>query len=221
MTASCHPANPIINFMFLRLFLFFFVCPLLCLFNFQSMFFFHQIHTYQVLFIKWRLICGMFVLTAVLLLLFKSYTNSCYVLLTDPLLLFQHEHKLSNYFSFNELSGPGWHTYKRRDCFHCLHTKAFSVYLLQDTHFEHEQETMISVEWGYTCLCASFRREYLFDNKFEFSVKSVYRDNEGNHIIAVIKTLENDILICNVYVPIKDNPKFYSHLEECVRQLGT
>lgn len=36
----------------------------------------------------------------------------------------------------------------------------------------------------------------------------------------MIKTLENDILICNVCEQNKDNPKFCSQLEECVRQLG-
>lgn len=68
-------------------------------------------------------------------------------------------------------------TRKKRDVFHYLRNKAFSINLLQYTYFEHKQEKMTSAEWGYSFLFASYNtlsrgEAILFDNNFEFSVKT-------------------------------------------------
>ena len=38
---------------------------------------------------------------------------------------------------------------KRRDVFHYLRQKSYSIYLLQDTHFDPKMENCIRAEWGY------------------------------------------------------------------------
>ena len=38
---------------------------------------------------------------------------------------------------------------KRRDVFHYLRDKSYSIYLLQDTHFDPKLENCIRAEWGY------------------------------------------------------------------------
>ena len=46
---------------------------------------------------------------------------------------------------------------KRRDVFHYLKQKAFSIYCLQDTHFDKKLENYVSSEWGYRCFFASYK----------------------------------------------------------------
>ena len=41
---------------------------------------------------------------------------------------------------------------KRKDVFHYLRNKKYSIYFLQDTHLEPKMENFISTEWG----CGSY-----------------------------------------------------------------
>ena len=45
---------------------------------------------------------------------------------------------------------------KRRDVFHYLRDKLYSIYLLQDTHFDPKLENCIRAEWGYKCYFSSY-----------------------------------------------------------------
>ena len=46
--------------------------------------------------------------------------------------------------------------HKRRDVFHYFRKKSYSIYLLQDTHFDPKIENCIRAEWGYKCHFASY-----------------------------------------------------------------
>ena len=64
---------------------------------------------------------------------------------------------------------------KRRDVFHYLRDKKYSIYCLQDTHFEEKTEKYIQSEWGYKAFFASYRSNsrgvaVLFNNNFEFKI---------------------------------------------------
>ena len=114
---------------------------------------------------------------------------------------------------------------KRRDVFHYLRNKQYSVYFLQDTHFEKKLENYILAEWGYDGYFSSYASNargvaILFNNNFEFKVKRVCRLVGGNAIVvlAEIKTL--DFLFVNIYGPNKDNPDFYMGLNEKIRELN-
>ena len=108
---------------------------------------------------------------------------------------------------------------KRRDVFHFLRLKKYSIYLLQDTHFNIKQEKYIESEWGYNCYFASFKSNsrgvaVLFNNNFDFKIKNVIKDPKGNFIIININTLEKDLAIVSLYGPNNDNPQFYIDFEK-------
>lgn len=111
---------------------------------------------------------------------------------------------------------------KRRDVFHYLKQKNFSIYCLQDTHFSSKLEKYVSSEWGFKCFFASFRSNargvaVLFSNNFEFKIKSVHRDKNGNFMIINFSSFEKDLLLVNVYGPNKDDPAFYRSLIETIK----
>lgn len=116
-------------------------------------------------------------------------------------------------------------TQKRRDVFHYLRSKAFSIYLLQDTHFDSKLEKYICSERGYECYFASHSSRsrgvaVLFNNNFEFKVKKIIKDISGNFILLLVKMMEEDFLIVNVYGPNRDDPDFYIQLEGKIRNIG-
>ena len=68
---------------------------------------------------------------------------------------------------------------KRRDVFHYLRQKSYSIYLLRDTDSDPELENCIRAEWGYKSYFASYNSNprglaILFNNNLDFfSEKSV------------------------------------------------
>lgn len=114
---------------------------------------------------------------------------------------------------------------KRRDVFHYLKQKDYSIYCLQDTHFENKMEKYVNSEWGYKAFFASFRSNsrgvaILFNNNFEFQIKRVKRDTNGNYIIIHFCAMEKEFVLVNVYGPNKDNPQFYKELSELIKNNG-
>ena len=110
-------------------------------------------------------------------------------------------------------------SFKRRDVFHYLRDKKFSIYFLQDTHFEKVNEKHIRAEWGYECFFASNNSRsrgvaILFNNNFDFKVKEVISDIQGNYIIVNLTTMERELTLVNIYGPNRDRPEFYELLEE-------
>ena len=113
---------------------------------------------------------------------------------------------------------------KRRDVFHFLRDKKYSICLLQDTHFQKSMEGMIKNEWGFEIFFASFSSNsrgvaVLFNNNFEFKINNVYKDINGNWMIIKIFMYETNFLIINVYGPNTDNPAFYLDLENRIKEL--
>ena len=113
---------------------------------------------------------------------------------------------------------------KRRDVFHYLREKSYSIYLLQDTHFDPKLENCIRAEWGYKCYFASYNSNsrgvsILFNNNFEFSVNKVYKDIAGNYIFATVRMMDKEFVIVSLYGPNRDNPEFYAELEERISEV--
>lgn len=114
-------------------------------------------------------------------------------------------------------------TGKRRDVFHYLKQKKYSICCLQDTHFSNKLEKYVNSEWGYKCYFASFRSNcrgvaVLFSNNFEFKVTNVERDINGNFIIVLFTAFEKEFVLVNVYGPNKDDPIFYKTLKETIKK---
>jgi exonuclease III len=102
---------------------------------------------------------------------------------------------------------------KRRDVFQYLRQKSPSMLLLQDTHFKKSLERQITTEWGYKCYFASNTSQsrgvaVLMNNNFDFKVNKVVIDVAGNYIILVIKTMETEITLVNIYGPNRDDRYF-------------
>lgn len=114
---------------------------------------------------------------------------------------------------------------KRRDVFQYLKQKHFSIYCLQDTHFDKKSEKQIRSEWGYECFFSSFSSQsrgvaILLNNNFDFKVKTILSDTEGNYLILILKTMERELAIVNIYGPNKDNPAFYEQLQDKIENLN-
>jgi exonuclease III len=108
---------------------------------------------------------------------------------------------------------------KRRDIFHFWKTKKYDILFLQDTHFESKLEKHISAEWGYQAFFASNNSvsrgvAIFFNNTFEFKVKRVNRDENGNYIFVLIEINNVEYLLVNIYGPNRDNPDFYKRLHD-------
>ena len=112
---------------------------------------------------------------------------------------------------------------KRRDVLHYLREKQFSIYCLQDTHFDKKMEPYVTAEWGYKAYFSSYRTNsrgvaVFFNNNFEFKIKKIERDPNGNYIILLISSMDQDFLLINIYGPNKDSPVFYEQLTNKIKQ---
>ena len=114
---------------------------------------------------------------------------------------------------------------KRRDVFHSLKNKKHSVYFLQDTHFEPKLENYIKSEWGYECYFASHSSNargvaILFNNNFEFKVKKINKDTNGNFIVIVLEIKKEDYVLVNLYGPNRDEPDFFRRLYKVLADMN-
>ena len=105
---------------------------------------------------------------------------------------------------------------KRKDVFHYLRSKKYSIYFLQDTHFEPKMEIFVSAEWGYESYFSSYSSNsrgvaILFNNNFEFKVKDIHKGDRGNYIILTVRIKEIDIFWSIYMDPIGMNLNFITH----------
>ena len=108
-------------------------------------------------------------------------------------------------------------------CF--IRQKSYSIYLLQDTHFDPEMENCIRAEWGYKSYFASYNSNsrdvaILFSNNLGFLVKKVYEDILRNYIFVIVTIMDSVFLIVSQYGPNRDDPEFYIELEERINDVG-
>ena len=114
---------------------------------------------------------------------------------------------------------------KRKDVFCYLREKKHDIYFLQDTHFEKNKEKQIRTEWGYESFFASYNSQsrgvaVLLNNTFDFKVNFIDFDPEGNFVILKLATMERTITLINIYGPNRDNPDFYSKINQKIDELN-
>ena len=114
---------------------------------------------------------------------------------------------------------------KRKDVFCYLREKKHDIYFLQDTHFEKNKEKQIRTEWGYESFFASYNSQsrgvaVLLNNTFDFKVNVIDFDPEGNFVILKLATMERTITLINIYGPNRDNPDFYSKINQKIDELN-
>ena len=110
---------------------------------------------------------------------------------------------------------------KRKDVLSYLKQKKYGIYCIQDTHFTEKEEKFIRTQWGYDCILNCFNSQsrgtaIFFNNNFEFKLKNIKKDNNGNKIIISIEMLGKTFTIINIYGPNRDDPNFY---EETKREI--
>ena len=108
---------------------------------------------------------------------------------------------------------------KRRDVFQYLRSKNYSIYCLQDVHFDAELEGLVRTEWGLECFFSSFKSNsrgvaILLNNNFEFNISNIKTDKMGNMLALDIVTGDYTLTIINLYGPNSDDPGFYDDVFE-------
>ena len=114
---------------------------------------------------------------------------------------------------------------KRKDVFHFLKQKKFSIYLLQDTHFTSKEENFIRTMWGFECFFDSFSSNsrgvaVLLNNTFEYKLHKIKRGNDGNKLILDITIQDKRLTLINLYGPNKDKPNFYREVKNDIDNFG-
>ena len=123
------------------------------------------------------------------------------------------------------MNTQGLHDYKkRRDVFQYFKQKKFSIIFLQDTHFEDKLEKQIRSEWGYEIYFSNYTSQargvaILFNNNFDFKVKNVTKDNNGNFLIMTIETMLKELTLVCLYGPNRDSPEFYQDIQDKIINL--
>jgi len=108
---------------------------------------------------------------------------------------------------------------KRREVFHWLKKKNFSIYLLQEAHCTEKSSEIWAAEWGYTALFSSLASNkvgaaILFKNNFPFKLLRQLCDKEGRYIIVDLEVGELTLTLCHIYAPNTDDPAFFKNVSE-------
>lgn len=83
------------------------------------------------------------------------------------------------------------------------------IICFQDAHFFPEMEPFVEAVWGYKCFLTHIDQmqeiSLFFNNKFEYKVHEVKRD-EGGHLIALDLTIEdNRVTHKHLWIYLLDN----------------
>ncbi len=109
---------------------------------------------------------------------------------------------------------------KRRDVLHFLREKKYSIYCLQDVHFENNIEDQVKSEWGLDCYFSSksnARGVAIFiNNDFEYKICEIKHDKNGNYLALDIHIQDYKITLVNIYGPNNDTPDFFEEVENIV-----
>ena len=81
---------------------------------------------------------------------------------------------------------------KRREVFHWLKKKKFSIYLLQEAHCTEKSSEIWAAEWGYTALFSSLASNkvgvaVLFNNNFPFKISRQLCDKGADTSLLIWK----------------------------------
>jgi exonuclease III len=139
---------------------------------------------------------------------------------------YQNKSKQRQYLSIASMNCRGLAgSEKRRDVLHFLRKKKYSIYCLQDVHFEKDMENKVRAEWGLNCFFSSFKTNargvvILFNNNFEYKVHSSKNDKNGNLLALDIQINDNRITLVNIYGPNNDTPDFFDEVQDIITEVN-
>ena len=114
---------------------------------------------------------------------------------------------------------------KRTDVFDWLKKKKIDICFLQETHSTNLTKKQWETEWDYNAFFASHTSNsrgvaILFNNTFQFNLKSTICDPEGRYIFLDISINDKSYSILNVYGPNNDEPNFFELLKIKLEQVN-
>ena len=114
---------------------------------------------------------------------------------------------------------------KRRDVLDHLRSKRPSIVFLQDIHLDSEKARTLLMEWGLEGKIApgssnSRGTALLFNSNFAYRIDNTYTHQGGNYVIVDLTIQDQNITLCSVYGPNKDDPDFYRQMFQTIEQMG-
>ena len=108
---------------------------------------------------------------------------------------------------------------KRLDVIHYLGQSHAGIICLQDTHWTDKDESSIKQIWKGECflngkLSNSRGVAILLNKTFEYTVKSVWKDSEGNMITLDMDIGNLPVKLVNLYAPNRDSPQFFEKVRD-------
>ena len=115
---------------------------------------------------------------------------------------------------------------KRRQVFHYLHDKPYDIVFLQETHSTKKDEKRWNMEWSskiYYSHGTSQARgvAILIKKKLGIKVQFIQKDDNGRYINLKIQYAHDDYVLSNVYGPNIDDPVFFHHFIDDIKELNT
>ena len=120
----------------------------------------------------------------------------------------------------------GLRTFKKRiDVLSYMKETGASIVCLQDTHLTEREITSVKQIWP-DCYLHGFRNNsrgvaILFNNKFEYTIHDINKDDNGNWLQLIITVSGIKITLITIYAPNQDNPAFFGTIRDLVEQINT
>ena len=110
-----------------------------------------------------------------------------------------------------------------RAIYHYLRDKNLVVAFIQETHGTSKCENVWRSEWGqkmwFSQGKSNARGVAILCTKYGASMEKVYQDQEGRVLMCKLAVENKTYLLCNVYAPNQDSPKFFQNLFKKVGQV--
>ena len=132
-----------------------------------------------------------------------------------------------NDFKISTLNVNGLHeSQKQKDVLAHLRDQKSDIYFLQETHIKETSENYFRATWGYDLWAAGSETNkngvaILFSPSFEYKIREVIRDPEGQFIIIDVEMLQKRLTLGNIYGPSTgDNPAFFEKIFGIINRIG-
>ena len=114
---------------------------------------------------------------------------------------------------------------KRQDVINYFGQTNASIICLQDTHWTESDESIVKFMWKGECFLngkSSNSRgvAILINSNFEYKIKSLKKDNEGNMIYLDMDIGDISLKLINLYAPNRDSPLFFEKIKDILETDG-
>ena len=95
------------------------------------------------------------------------------------------------------------------------------ILCLEDTHLLQDDEEYLKQKLNCEIILHGTKTSsrgvaVVLNNNFEYQVKNISKDNDGNMLVIDLQLLEISLRIVNIYGPNEDNPNFFLKVNEFI-----